>query len=70
MPDLPELDLIIKNVRVVRPNLPAVDLLDLGISNGKFVRLAPEIPAANAKEVFDGERLRTIWRLNTGQITP
>jgi allantoinase len=57
MPDLPELDLIIKNVRVVRPNLPAVDLLDLGISNGKFVRIAPEIPTAEAKEVFDGDRL-------------
>lgn len=57
MSDVPELDLIVKNVRVVRPNLPVVDLMDLGITNGKFIRAAPEIPAAHAKEVFDGERL-------------
>lgn len=57
MDEQPELDLIIKNVRVVRPNLPAVDLLDLGIPNGKFLRIAPDIPVANAKEVFDGDRL-------------
>jgi allantoinase len=57
MMDLPELDLILKNVRVVRPNRTAVDLLDLGIADGRFVRIAPELPAANAKEVIDGERL-------------
>ncbi len=57
MSDVPELDLVIKNVRVVRPNLPEVNLMDLGITNGKFVRVAPQIPAASAKEVFDGHRL-------------
>jgi allantoinase len=59
MSDTPALDLVIKNVRVVRPNRQAVDLLDLGISDGKFARIAPEIPAADAKEVFDGNRLLT-----------
>ncbi len=49
------LDLIIKNVRVVRPNKNAVDLLDLGIKNGKFHTIAPEIAVSDAKEVFDGQ---------------
>lgn len=57
MIDVPELDLVIKNVRVVRPNQQAVDLLDLGISDGKFARIVPEIPATDAKSVFDGDRL-------------
>jgi N-acyl-D-aspartate/D-glutamate deacylase len=51
------LDLIIKNVRVVRPNKTAVDLLDLGIKDGKFHTIAPEIAASEAKEVFDGKNL-------------
>ena len=50
------LDLIIKNVRVVRPNKNAVDLLDLGIKDGKFHTIAPDIDAAKAKQVFDGQR--------------
>ncbi len=54
MTDIPELDLVIKNVRVVRPNRSAVDLLDLGIMDGKFVRIAPEIHVNEAKEVFEG----------------
>jgi len=49
------LDLVIKNVRVVRPNRNAVDLLDIGIKDGKFARLAPEIAAADANEVVDGK---------------
>lgn len=49
------LDLLIKNVRVVRPNKQAVDLLDVGIKDGKFARLAPEIDASEAAEVFDGK---------------
>ena len=50
------LDLIIKNVRVVRPNKNAIDLLDLGIKDGKFHTIAPDIDAAKAKQVFDGQR--------------
>jgi len=48
-------DLLLKNVRVVRPNKTAVDLLDVGIKDGKFARLAPEIDASEAAEVFDGK---------------
>ncbi|HET7876388.1 MAG TPA: dihydroorotase family protein [Methylomirabilota bacterium] len=57
MAPLPPLDLVIKNVRVVRPHRPAVDLLDLGVKDGRFARIAPEIPVADAKEVFDAGRL-------------
>lgn len=49
------LDLVIKNVRVVRPRKTSVDLLDIGIKDGRFARLAPDIPAAEANEVVDGK---------------
>ncbi|MBI3370850.1 MAG: dihydroorotase family protein [Betaproteobacteria bacterium] len=51
------LDLVIKNVRVVRPNKTSVDLLDVGIKDGKFERLAPEIRPEEANEVIDGRNL-------------
>jgi allantoinase len=57
MADHPPLDLLIKRVRVVRPHRPAVDLLDLGIRDGRFARIAPEIPAAEAQQVFDADHL-------------
>ena len=53
MPDRPALDLLIKNVRVVRPNRPTVDRVDLGVKDGRFTRIAPEILAADARQVFD-----------------
>ena len=52
MPDRP-LELVVKNVRVVRPGQPRVERLDLGVAGGRFVRLAPDIPAAEAAEVYD-----------------
>ena len=57
MPDRP-LDLVIKNVRVVRPRRPQVERLDLGVLDGRFTRIAPSIPAADARAVYDArERL-------------
>ena len=50
------LDLVIKNVRVVRPRQPAVEVLDLGVRDGRFARIAPGIPAGDARAVFDGRR--------------
>src|ERR1700757_1756700 len=47
-------DLVIKNVRVVRPNKTSVDCLDIGIKDGKIGRLAPELAAGEAEQVFDG----------------
>jgi allantoinase len=55
-PDLP-LDLLVKHVRVVRPNRVAVETLDLGVKDGRFARIAPEIAAADAREVFDARGL-------------
>jgi allantoinase len=51
------LDKIIKNVRVVRPNKQAIDLLDLGVQDGKFARIAPDIPVEDSKEVIDAKNL-------------
>ena len=42
MADRP-LDLVIKNVRVVRPGQPRVERLDLGVAGGRFARVAPDI---------------------------
>lgn len=50
----PTLDLLIKNVRVVRPNQPAPENLDIGITGGKITQLAPNIPAEDATHVYDG----------------
>jgi allantoinase len=50
----PALDLVIRNVRVVRPRTPSVDTLDLGIKDGRFARVAPSIPAGEARSVYDG----------------
>jgi allantoinase len=52
------LDLVVKNVRVVRPRHPELEELDLGIRAGRFAEIAPEIPAARAAAVYDaGGRL-------------
>ena len=51
------LDTVIKNLRVVRPNRNSVDLLDIGIKDGKFARLAPDIQVEEANQVVDGRNL-------------
>ena len=51
------LDRLIKNVRVVRPNQSSVELLDLGIKDGKFSQISPQISPYQAKEVFDAHNL-------------
>jgi allantoinase len=53
MPE-PALDLVVKNVRVVRPGQPDVETLDIGVRDGRFARLDPSIPAADARHVYDG----------------
>ena len=50
-------DLVIKNARVVRPNTTAVDRLDIAVKDEKVARLAPDIQAEQAKEVFDAKNL-------------
>ena len=47
-------DLLIKNVRVVRPRKDKVELLDIGIKNGSVHTLHPDINPGMAKEVVEG----------------
>jgi allantoinase len=51
------LETLVKNVTVVRPDAGAADgeRLDLGIRDGRFVRVEPEIDAAEAQQVVDGK---------------
>ena len=46
-------DLIVKNVRVVRPHRTGAEPMDVAVKDGKFAAVAPELPAGEAKEVFD-----------------
>jgi allantoinase len=48
-------DLLIKNVRVVRPNGNTVHEGDIAIAGGKFAKIAPGIDVALAKTVHDGQ---------------
>ncbi len=57
MSETPVLDRLIKNVRVVRPHQSGVERLDLGIKDGKFTQISPEISFDQAKEVFDAQNL-------------
>ena len=50
----PEFDLLIKNVRVVRPHGNVVHEADIAIAAGKVARLAPGIDVTRAKAVYDG----------------
>ena len=50
----PTYDLVVKNVRVVRPNRNAVERQDIGVRDGRFECLAPEIRAEDGKVVVDG----------------
>jgi len=48
------LDTLIKNVRVARPGDTEVRALDIGIADGRFARLEPDMDVAEANEVIDG----------------
>lgn len=50
----PAYDLLIKNVRVVRPHGNTVHEADIAIRDGKFAKVAPAIDPASAKAVHDG----------------
>jgi allantoinase len=47
------LDLLVANARIVRPQREAVERLDLGVKDGRFVRIAPTIPTTDAAQVYD-----------------
>ena len=48
-------DLLIKNVRVVRPDAKAVEDADIAITGGRFSRVHPALPPGEAKAVYDGK---------------
>ena len=48
-------DLLIKNVRVVRPRKTTIEKCDIAVVNGKVVKVAKGLAAAEAKEVVDGK---------------
>lgn len=48
-------DLLVKNLRVVRPNTEGVVQADVAISGGKIAAVAPDIAADQARQVFDGQ---------------
>ena len=52
-----ELDLLIKNVRLVRHDAADTPLTDIGIADGVFRRIEPGIPAETARETIDGKGL-------------
>jgi allantoinase len=47
-------DLIIRNVRVVRPGTGEVPVADIGITGGTISRVGARLPAGQATEIFDG----------------
>ncbi|HEY7239930.1 MAG TPA: dihydroorotase family protein, partial [Burkholderiales bacterium] len=49
--------LLIKNVRVVRPDAKTVEDADIAVVQGKFSRIAPGIEVREAKSVYDGKGL-------------
>src|SRR3954467_3005310 len=53
----PMYDLLIRNVRVVRPHGNVVHESDIAIRDGKFARVAPGIDPAQARQVQDGRGL-------------
>ena len=50
-------DLVIKNVRVVSPNKTTIDTMDIGIKDGKFAKIAPDISVDEGDESYDGKGL-------------
>jgi len=51
------LDLVIRNLRVVRPRRRGVETLDVGVQDGKFAELSSSIDPARARRVVDGQGL-------------
>lgn len=48
-------DLLIKNVRVVRPNASSVEEADIAVTGEKFSRIGRNLPVGEAKTVYDGK---------------
>ena len=55
MGEINKFDLIIKNIRVVRPQADAIVNADIGINGGKIASIGPDLDVAVAAEVYDGQ---------------
>ncbi|HVL35157.1 MAG TPA: dihydroorotase family protein [Burkholderiales bacterium] len=55
MPTEAKWDLLIKNVRVVRPQADAVHEADIAIAGERFAAVSPSLDARRAKRVYDGK---------------
>ena len=49
-------DLLIKNVRMVRPGSSLVETADIAVDQGRFNRIARDIDPSGAREVVDGKQ--------------
>ena len=49
------IDLLIKNIKIVKPNENSVEDGDIAISGGKFSRIEADMDPAGAKQVVDGK---------------
>ncbi len=54
MPDPFRYDLLLRNVRAVRPRHDDTPTLDIGIHAGKILEMGPSLEAARARKVIDG----------------
>jgi len=64
----PPYDLIVKNVRLVRPLQDGTPMTDVAITGGKFARIAPGLDASQAREVVDGGGLLAFPGLVDGHM--
>lgn len=55
MVDKKQYDLLIKNVRIVRPNADSVEASDIAVKDGKIMRIGPGIETDASAEVYDGQ---------------
>lgn len=51
---MPQFDLLIRDVRVVRPHTDSVDDLDIAVTDGRIARLAPDLEPSDAATVVEG----------------
>jgi allantoinase len=51
----PKFDLLIRNVRVVRPHGNVVHEADIAVTDGRIAKVAPAIDGTRAKTVYEGE---------------
>jgi len=55
MNDAKKYELLVKNVRIVRPNKTAVQRGDIAVAGGKIARVGRDIAPGDARKVVDGK---------------